>query len=435
MRGTSRSTSRRASPDGCRAGPNRLSQEPDPPTDYGLLDGGRGARSRPDRGGDRVLRRRADRQRGASSWSRRRTAWRTAAGRSRTRSTPASRLASGTKGLTALTVVSLIEQGSLELSTTARTLLGDDLPLHRRRRDGRAPARSPLGDRRLLRRGGRDRRRTRIVLTVPAHAARDDGGIPRRPRRASDEVRPGRALLVLQRRLRRPRAARRACERRPVPRARACSGSASRPGCATRRSCARTSSPAGPRSGTSRSTAVEDERLPPAGARQRRRRHLLDGRGHPLAVEGVLRGEDRLGRVGAGDGAAAERCRDEALRARVLARRARPRSSSSKGWTPACRSARRTTLGATHLHGRLEHERRRVADRAVPGRDASARADGWRTSTVRPYRAADEQGWVRCRALSFLGSAYYDDVRAEEGAVRRAVDRARRARRGTRSSA
>ena len=40
-------------------------------------------------------------------------------------------IASGTKGLTALTVVSLIEDGSLELSTTVRTLLGDDLPLIR----------------------------------------------------------------------------------------------------------------------------------------------------------------------------------------------------------------------------------------------------------------------------------------------------------------
>jgi CubicO group peptidase (beta-lactamase class C family) len=38
-------------------------------------------------------------------------------------------LASGTKGLTALTVVSLIEDGALELSTPARALLGDDLPL------------------------------------------------------------------------------------------------------------------------------------------------------------------------------------------------------------------------------------------------------------------------------------------------------------------
>lgn len=38
-------------------------------------------------------------------------------------------IASGTKGLTALTVVSLVEAGLLEPSTTARSLLGDDLPL------------------------------------------------------------------------------------------------------------------------------------------------------------------------------------------------------------------------------------------------------------------------------------------------------------------
>ena len=38
-------------------------------------------------------------------------------------------VASGTKGLTALTIVSLIEDGALELSTPARALLVDDLPL------------------------------------------------------------------------------------------------------------------------------------------------------------------------------------------------------------------------------------------------------------------------------------------------------------------
>ena len=38
-------------------------------------------------------------------------------------------IASGTKGLTALAVVSLIEDGSLELGTTARSVLGGDLPL------------------------------------------------------------------------------------------------------------------------------------------------------------------------------------------------------------------------------------------------------------------------------------------------------------------
>jgi len=38
-------------------------------------------------------------------------------------------IASGTKGLTALAVVSLIEDGSLALATSARSVLGDDLPL------------------------------------------------------------------------------------------------------------------------------------------------------------------------------------------------------------------------------------------------------------------------------------------------------------------
>lgn len=37
--------------------------------------------------------------------------------------------ASGTKGLTALVIMSLVEQGTLELGTTARSLLGKDLPL------------------------------------------------------------------------------------------------------------------------------------------------------------------------------------------------------------------------------------------------------------------------------------------------------------------
>jgi CubicO group peptidase (beta-lactamase class C family) len=38
-------------------------------------------------------------------------------------------IASGTKGLTALTVMSLVERGELGLSTTARSVLGADLPL------------------------------------------------------------------------------------------------------------------------------------------------------------------------------------------------------------------------------------------------------------------------------------------------------------------
>jgi CubicO group peptidase (beta-lactamase class C family) len=38
-------------------------------------------------------------------------------------------IASGTKGFTAVTIASLIEDGTLALDTTARSLLGDDLPL------------------------------------------------------------------------------------------------------------------------------------------------------------------------------------------------------------------------------------------------------------------------------------------------------------------
>jgi CubicO group peptidase (beta-lactamase class C family) len=38
-------------------------------------------------------------------------------------------IASGTKGVTALTVVSLIEEGHLDFSTTARSVLGGDLPM------------------------------------------------------------------------------------------------------------------------------------------------------------------------------------------------------------------------------------------------------------------------------------------------------------------
>ncbi|WP_434080437.1 GNAT family N-acetyltransferase [Sanguibacter sp. Z1732] len=32
---------------------------------------------------------------------------------------------------------------------------------------------------------------------------------------------------------------------------------------------------------------------------------------------------------------------------------------------------------------------------------------------IRAYRDDDEASWLRCRALSFLGSAYFDDVKAE----------------------
>jgi ribosomal protein S18 acetylase RimI-like enzyme len=34
---------------------------------------------------------------------------------------------------------------------------------------------------------------------------------------------------------------------------------------------------------------------------------------------------------------------------------------------------------------------------------------------IRDYEPADEQGWLRCRVLSFLGTAYFDDVMTAKG--------------------
>lgn len=33
---------------------------------------------------------------------------------------------------------------------------------------------------------------------------------------------------------------------------------------------------------------------------------------------------------------------------------------------------------------------------------------------IREYESKDEQGWVRCRVLAFLDSAYYDNVLREK---------------------
>jgi ribosomal protein S18 acetylase RimI-like enzyme len=33
---------------------------------------------------------------------------------------------------------------------------------------------------------------------------------------------------------------------------------------------------------------------------------------------------------------------------------------------------------------------------------------------IRPYSDADEQGWLRCRVLGFLDTAFYDDVRQQK---------------------
>ncbi|MEU6343244.1 GNAT family N-acetyltransferase [Streptomyces sp. NPDC046977] len=38
------------------------------------------------------------------------------------------------------------------------------------------------------------------------------------------------------------------------------------------------------------------------------------------------------------------------------------------------------------------------------------------TYTIREYTPADETSWLRCRVVSFLGTAYFDDVRASKEA-------------------
>ena len=83
-----------------------------------------------------------------------------------------------------------------------------------------------------------------------------------------------------------------------------------------------------------------DERVPPPGARQRRRRHLLD-RCRPQRLLGrSLRRTDRLAGAGRRDGAPAQRLAGgvQALRPRVPPPRRRATGSGSRGTTQACRS-------------------------------------------------------------------------------------------------
>ncbi len=138
-------------------------------------------------------------------------------------------IASGAKGLTALAVVSLIEDGLLELATTARSVLGADLPLigDDVTVEHLLSHRSGIGDY-LDEDAGHAI--TDYVMPVPVHELATTeqylavlgGHATAFPRR--------RAVRLLQRRLRRARADRRAGERRAVPRARARGACASRPG-------------------------------------------------------------------------------------------------------------------------------------------------------------------------------------------------------------
>lgn len=68
--------------------------------------------------------------------------------------------------------------------------------------------------------------------------------------------------------------------------------------------------------------------------------------------------------------------------------------------------ARRTTpLTGAGRHALWLEDGRSASSAGVTG--AAGAAD---PLVVRPYEATDEPGWVRCRAVSFLRSAYFDDV-------------------------
>ena len=298
--------------------------------------------------------------------------------------------ASATKSLTALTVVSLIEEGSLELSTHGS--LGARLgpAAHRRRRDGRAPARAPVGHRRLPRRGGR-LDLERLPAAGPGARARDDRAVPRRSRRVRAEVPARRALRLLQRRLRRARADRGAREPEHRSTSSCGSGCASPPAWTTPSSSAPTNCRLGRRSATSRSTA-------PGGANVF---HL------PV--------------LGTGDGGIYTTAADVSAFWRALfagrivpadwvGEMVRPRSDVARGsmryglgfWLDASRDIvvmegcdAGVSFRSDHhpgerrnAHRDLEHHRRRLADRPlVPG--PLSRATGPRTG--RPARRPDRE--------------------------------------------
>ena len=181
-------------------------------------------------------------------------------------------IASGTKGLTALAVVSLIEDGALELATTARSVLGTDLPLigDDVTIEHLLSHRSGIGD--YLDEDA-DHEIDRLRDARAGARARDDRAVPRRARRAPDASSPpgerfaycnsGYVVLALiaerasgvpfHELVRAARLRARGDGRHRVPALRRAPG-------ARRARLPR------------RSTAREDERVPPPGARQRRRR-------------------------------------------------------------------------------------------------------------------------------------------------------------------
>ena len=200
--------------------------------------------------------------------------------------------ASGTKGLTALAVVSLIEEGRLELATTARSVLGRDLPLI----DDEVTVEQLLAHRSGI---GDYLDEEDEISTSPTTCCRSrcrssrHRAVPRGARWIPDEVPAWRTLRLLQRRLRRAGADRRAGERGAVHmlvQPRVCE----RAGMADTEFLRSDELPRRTALGYLESRGVANERVPPAGAGHRRRRHVHDRRRRQCLLERLLRRPDRV---------------------------------------------------------------------------------------------------------------------------------------------
>ncbi len=235
----------------------------DEPHDHGIMKeivkprwllsvhAGPGGRRRPARGRDRVRRRRARRPRRRDRARPRLRPRRPAVLRDPTRSTRSSGSRVAARGSRHSPSSRLIEDGVLELTTTARSLLGSDLPLI----DDAVTVeqllahRSGIGD--YIDEDDEEGEITDYVLSRPVQELETTEGFLPGPRRVSAEVRTRRAtsrtatgVSSCSRCSRSGRAASRSTSssRR---------GSATRPGWTTPSSCAPTSSPRAPRSATS----------------------------------------------------------------------------------------------------------------------------------------------------------------------------------------
>ena len=250
-------------------------------------------------------------------------------------------------------------------------------PPDRRRGDGRAAARAPTWVSETISTKTSTGRSPTTFCRCRCPRTRRHRGLPARARRVSAEVHAGRAVLILQRRLRRTGAAGRAGER--VPFHRLVRERVAEPagmlsteflgapmncrGCGARLPARRRSRP--------------HQRLPPPGAGERRRGALLDrGRLRTILARTLRGAHPAQGHRGRARAAAKRiggrpRYRTRVLDSRLVGRARAPETGVSKDSTRACRSAAGTTA---------ERRRPRPSSRTpptAPGRSPVGSRNSW----------------------------------------------------------